>query len=282
MDGIVFENVTKAFDNKVILENTSFNINKGITLFISENGTGKSTMIYCISGSYNVSNGNILVNGYNPVKRHRQALENVSIMPEAPSYFGSGTISEHIELFSKLRDISKYKIFQYLDYFGMPEIKSRSIGSLSMGEAQIIYISCYLAGNYKIYIFDEPNSNLDRENRKKFAEAVSEKYINNGSMFIITSHIDDELSNYADNILTIKNSKIMNYSSRNDYGYIVSIIDKKNIMGKLNDLDYFFYKNFVVIKNATMLKIVNALGEDNIIEIKRISSSMVSFYENGN
>ena len=148
-----------------------------------------------------------------------------------------------------------------------------------MGESQIMYISCFLAGNYKIYLFDEPNSNLDQENRIKFAEALKNKQKKDGSIFIVTSHIEDKISNYADNILTIKNRKVMKYSSDTSSGYLLQLDNKEVVAGKFSGIDYFFYKNFLVVRNIGMSEIINLLGEEHIIEIRRISGSMVSFYE---
>jgi ABC-2 type transport system ATP-binding protein len=281
MYGVYFDNVTKRFNDKTILDNSTFRVENGITLLISANGTGKSTIIYSIMGNYRVNSGKIYVNGYNPVKDHRKAFLNTSLMPEKPIYFGSGSVEEYIDLFSRLKGINKSEIYNYLSYFGVSGIMDSHISSLSMGEIQILYISCYLSGNFKLYIFDEPNSNLDQAKRKKFSEAVNRKARDSGSTFLITSHINDELTQFANNILTISQRKIITFKGKKtNNAYLVQFYDY-NDMGKILDkLEYFEVNGRILIKNISINEIISVMPESNIKEIIRIPPAMVDYYEN--
>ena len=281
MSGILFDDVTKKFDEKIVLKNASFQAENGITLLISPNGTGKSTIIYLLMGNYRPNSGKIRVNGYDPVKNHRNAFINTSLMTEYPVYFGSGYVSDFIETFAMARNIAKREIVEYLDYFNITYILSDKIGRLSMGESQLMYISCYLSGNFNLYVFDEPNSNLDQENRKKFAYAIKTKYENTGATFLITSHINDELSNYATNILTVKNEQVISHlSDVSSYAFMIKYRYMEKIPSVLDKFEYFIYKNYIIIKNAHLMEIIEELNEQDIIEILRISGPMIDYYEN--
>lgn len=281
MDGIYFDNATKRFDDITIFENSTFRVDKGVTLLISPNGSGKSTIIYLIMGNYRINSGEIYVNGYNPVNNHRLAFLNTSLMPENPVYFGSGTVREHISLFSRLKGVASSEIYGFLSYFKMEHIINSRIVSLSMGEAQILYISCYLSGNYKLYIFDEPNSNLDQPNRRRFAEAVKLKQLNSNSIFLITSHINDELNQQANQILTISGNKVRAfYRDDINIAYALKFYDIKTVEGKLKGLKHFMVNDSIVIKNASIRDIIDVIPESNIKEITRIPPAMVEYYEN--
>jgi len=281
MDGIYFDNATKSFDDITIFKNSTFSVDNGITLLISPNGSGKSTIVYLIMGNYRLNSGKVYINGYNPVKNHKQAFLNTSLMPEKPVYFGSGSVKEHICLFSRLRGIDSSEIYGFLSYFKMQYIINSNISSLSMGEAQILYISCYLSGNYKLYIFDEPNSNLDQPNRRRFAEAVKLKQLNSNSIFLITSHINDELNHEANQILTISKKKIRTfYRDDINIAYILKFYDIKNVEDKLYKLEHFKVNDSIVIKNASIKDIIDIIPESNIKEITRIPPAMVEYYEN--
>lgn len=280
MNKIVFDDVTKKFNDKIVLKNTSFKIDDGVTLMISDNGTGKSTIIYIIMGNYNIDSGKVYVNGYNPVKKHKKAFNEISLMPEKTAYFGSSFVNEYIDFFSKLRNIDKYEIYDYLSYFGMDYIKHKNIRSLSMGETQLLYISCYLSGNFGLYIFDEPNSNIDQDKRKKFSGAVYKKYINYKSSFLITSHINDELTYHANNILTISKCKIGYYKeNKNVTGYILKLDNIENPIDKLKNFDYFIINDSIIIKNSSINNIIKYIDENEIKSIIKIPESMVDYYE---
>ncbi|MCL4310861.1 MAG: ABC transporter ATP-binding protein [Candidatus Thermoplasmatota archaeon] len=280
MEGIYFNRVTKRFNDKTIFEDSTFRVESGITLLISPNGTGKSTIIYSIIGNYRINSGRIYVNGYDPVTDHKNAFLGTSLMPENPAYFGSGSVKEHIDLFSRLKGINKREIYDYLSFFGVNNIIKSTINSLSMGELQILHISCYLSGNFKLYIFDEPNSNLDQMNRRKFSEAVKGKKVNFGSIFLITSHVNDELGQYANNILTISHRKIRTFEENQIYNaYSLKFYDLEGMEEKLGKLKHFKVNDAIIITNTSINNITNMLPEENIREIIRIPPAMVDYYE---
>ena len=149
-----------------------------------------------------------------------------------------------------------------------------------MGELQILHISCYLSGNFKLYIFDEPNSNLDQMNRRKFSEAVKGKKVNFGSIFLITSHVNDELGQYANNILTISHRKIRTFEENQIYNaYSLKFYDLEGMEEKLGKLKHFKVNDAIIITNTSINNITNMLPEENIREIIRIPPSMVDYYE---
>jgi len=280
MEGIYFNRVTKRFNDKTIFEDSTFRVESGITLLISPNGTGKSTIIYSIIGNYRINSGRIYVNGYDPVTDHKNAFLGTSLMPENPAYFGSGSVKEHIDLFSRLKGINKREIYDYLSFFGVNNIIKSTINSLSMGELQILHISCYLSGNFKLYIFDEPNSNLDQMNRRKFSEAVKRKKVNFGSIFLITSHVNDELGQNANNILTISHRKIRAFEENRIYNaYSLKFYDLEGMEEKLGKLKHFKVNDAIIITNTSINNITNMLPEENIREIIRIPPAMVDYYE---
>lgn len=270
-----------SINNKMVLKHASFRTENGITLLISPNGTGKSTIIYLLMGNYRPNSGHIRVNGYDPVKDHRNAFINTSLMTEYPVYFGSGYVSDFIETFAMARNISTEEILEYLRYFKITYILSDKIGRLSMGESRLMYISCYLSGNFKLYIFDEPNSNLDQEKRKKFAYAIKTKYENTGATFLITSHINDELSNYATNILTVRNEKVISHLSDSSlHAFMIKYRHIEKIPPGLEKFESLIYKNYIIVKNAHLIEIIKELNEEDIIEINRISGPLIDYYEN--
>ncbi len=253
---------------------------------ISENGTGKSTIFYLISGNYRPNRGKIHLNGNDPVWHHGKAMDGTSIIPEKPVYFGSSRVNEFIKWFSNIQGINKNEIYNYLTLFDLDHIKFENIKSLSMGEAQLLYNSCYMSGNFKNYIFDEPNSNIDPKRRKILAEAIRNKRKHENSNFLITSHITDELIHISNNILTIENLKVKYYSeSKNKVSFIISVDTPETIIKQLSNEYYTLTADKKIIaKNRNISGISQDFAEfeDKIENISKIPPTLVDYYEGKN
>ena len=82
---IKVSNLTKKFGTHVSLDsvNCEFNKNESIAL-MGANGAGKTTLIRSILGYYHPNEGEVLINGLNPIKERVKVLENISFVPQLP------------------------------------------------------------------------------------------------------------------------------------------------------------------------------------------------------
>ncbi|MCL5665364.1 MAG: ATP-binding cassette domain-containing protein, partial [Candidatus Thermoplasmatota archaeon] len=93
---IACRNLTKAFKKRRILDNVNFSLDGGVNVLVGENGAGKSTLFYLMNGIMRPDNGIAMLNGIDSWKNHRQAMREVSFMPEKPSVLGATSVKEHI------------------------------------------------------------------------------------------------------------------------------------------------------------------------------------------
>lgn len=82
---ISISNLTKKFGSHISLDkvNTQFNKNDYIAL-MGPNGAGKTTLIRSIMGYYHPNEGEVLINGLNPIKQRTKVLDSISFVPQLP------------------------------------------------------------------------------------------------------------------------------------------------------------------------------------------------------
>lgn len=189
-----------------VLKNINFSLNKSDIIHVKgTNGSGKSTLISLLIGYYDNYNGEIAINGidlktYN-IKKIRKLI---SILPQNP-YLFKGTIQDNIYMGAPEIDskILKSRLGELIDNGLLTGIKLNkeiieSGKDLSGGEIQRIAIARMYMKDADVYIFDEPNNNLDKNSREFVKKFIFEKLKN--KIVILISH-DEEFKDIANKFL---------------------------------------------------------------------------------
>jgi len=167
---IKVSNLTKKFGSHVSLDsvNCEFNKNESIAL-MGANGAGKTTLIRSILGYYHPNDGEVLINGLNPIKERVKVLENISFVPQLPPpiKLSLDELMQYISIGAKVdRDlIMHYANEMKLD---ISANLNKSFFKLSGGMKQKMLIAISLAKKSNIIIYDEPTANLDPKARDDF------------------------------------------------------------------------------------------------------------------
>ncbi len=167
---IKVSNLTKKFGSHVSLDNVNceFNKNEAIAL-MGANGAGKTTLIRSILGYYHPDNGEVLINGLNPIKDRTKVLKDISFVPQLPPPIKL-SISELIQYISISADVDKELISHYTNEMKLDLNANihKSFFKLSGGMKQKLLIAISLAKKSDIIIYDEPTANLDPKARDDF------------------------------------------------------------------------------------------------------------------
>ena len=201
---IVCTDVSKSFRRRNIFHGVEFSTKEGVTILAGENGSGKSTLFYILSGTMRPDSGSVSIHGLDPWVSHEAAMKEVSFMLERPSVLGSSSIREHIYWFSAIKGATTENIKDYMHLFGVEYTMLSSFHSLSMGEMQLVMLSCYLSCDTSIFMLDEPNSHVDVHKRSIISEAIRDKTNASNSTFLISTHVFDELLSAADRVLILR------------------------------------------------------------------------------
>ncbi len=183
---IEIKNLTKKFGKTTSLNNVSIAFNKGDAIaLMGANGAGKTTLIRLIMGYYHPTNGQVRINGLDPIKDRIDILHSVSFVPQLPPPIKL-SLAELIAYICKSSGVDRELIYHYADEMKLdirPNL-NKSFFKLSGGMKQKFLIAVSLAKESDIMIYDEPTANLDPKARDDFYRLIKEKEKDKLSLFV--------------------------------------------------------------------------------------------------
>lgn len=210
INSIEFKNVKLSYDNiNIILNNINFKIDKKITIaIVGKSGAGKTSLVNLIPRFYEISEGNILINGIDYLEYELDSLRNkIGYVFQDPIIF-------HKSIYDNLKygnsSVSNNEIEKVCTEIGLDEkIKTLPNGYntkidiytdlLSYGEKQLLNFAREILRKTDLIILDEVTSNLDLEFEKKVMIA-NQKVLENKIAFVIAHRLN-----------TIKNADLIMY-----------------------------------------------------------------------
>lgn len=223
---VEFKNVSFAYpgmDNENVIENFNLVINPGETIgILGATGCGKSSLVNLIPRFYDVTKGEVLIDGVNVKDYDLQVLrDKVSIALQKPEIF-STTIAENIAWGDDSADIEKIRqaadIAQATEFIdkrtdGMDTQVSQGGHSLSGGQKQRVAISRAVLKNSEILIFDDATSALDLKTEADlYSELSAKKY--DVTRIIIAQRIASVKN--ADRIVVMDNGRLADVGSHSE------------------------------------------------------------------
>lgn len=227
MGEIEFKNVSFKYfknSNDYVLKNISFKIPANTTFgIIGQTGSGKTTLLNLITRMWDVTEGQILVNGIDIRNVNTESLlSNISYAFQEKRMLFSGTIEENIKFSNK--EISDDELWEVIEDAQLKEFvisnreginyKLEEFGNnLSGGQKQRVNIARALARKASIYLFDDTTSALDNITEKKLLDKLFKKY--NKSTLIVTSQKISTIKD-MDQILVLNKGQISSIGKHNE------------------------------------------------------------------
>ena len=209
---IEVKNVTKKYGSFVAVDNISFTINDGeVVGFLGPNGAGKSTTMNMITGYIEQTEGNIIVNGFDTIKKSKKAKKEIGYMPEGVPLYTDLTVKEFVTYMAELRKVErkakKENVQKVLKETGLDQMQNKLIKNLSRGQKQRVSLAGTLVADPKILILDEPTVGLDPKQITEIRSLI--KNLGKKHTVILSSHILSEVSQICDRVIIINNGKIV-------------------------------------------------------------------------
>ena len=204
--------LTKRFDTKIVLDNISFDVGKGVIFgLLGPNGAGKTTMIRIILDILRADHGDIDIFG----RKFDDALKaRIGYLPEERGLYQKITVFECLKYFAELKEVKKSddKIDFWLHKVELYDYKSKKIEELSKGMQQKVQLVAAFIHNPELLILDEPFSGLDPLNTKLIKDILVDLK-REGKTIILSTHQMDQVERMCDRILLINQGKRVLYGS---------------------------------------------------------------------
>ncbi len=205
---ITVENLSKRFSGNLVLEDVSFTVEKGDTLYIvGENGSGKTTLIKLLLGLMEASSGKIIFDGINKNEIGYMPQQN-EIQADFPSSVAeivmSGFLNRSILMPFYKREHKK-EAEQLMKKLHIDRLKDKSFRSLSGGQQQRVLLCRALCAAGGVLLLDEPLTALDPLASAEFYDILADLK-RQGVTVIIISHDVQCAVKYGDKILHLGRS----------------------------------------------------------------------------
>jgi len=213
MASVRLENVTKIFDKNVVAaRNVSIEIkDKEFMVLVGPSGCGKSTTLRMIAGLEEISEGNIyigdtLVNDIPPKDRDiAMVFQNYALYPHM-------TVYQNMAFGLKLRKFPKKEIEQRVheaaEILEIRELLDRKPKALSGGQRQRVAVGRAIVRKPKVFLFDEPLSNLDAKLRVQMRTEISKLHNRLETTMIYVTHDQMEAMTMGDRIVVMKDGLV--------------------------------------------------------------------------
>ncbi len=252
---IELKNVTKEFDDNVVVEDFNFYVRKGeFVTFLGPSGCGKTTTLRMIAGFEMPTKGEILLNGKNicdlpPYKRPvNTVFQRYALFPHLDVYdniaFGLKLKKVETGKFDKkgnpiLRKFTREeideKVRKALKIVDLEEFEWRDINTLSGGQQQRVAIARAIVNEPQILLLDEPLGALDLKMRKEMQLELKEMHRKLGITFIYVTHDQEEALTMSDTIVVMNDGMIQQIGTPVDIynepknAFVADFIGESNI-----------------------------------------------------
>lgn len=173
---------------------------------LGKNGTGKSTLLYLISGLLRPGSGSITVDGMESQKRLPNMLRDIFIVPEEYNMpdMPFDTLVNIMRTFYP--HFSDELLQSSLADFEMPTCPN--LKELSMGQKKKVYMSIAIATGTRLLLMDEPTNGLDIPSKALFRKVIANAMTDDRTLIISTHQVHD-IESLLDNVVIIDRSRVL-------------------------------------------------------------------------
>tara|TARA_B100000945_G_C20182540_1_gene503020 strand:- start:89 stop:694 length:606 start_codon:yes stop_codon:yes gene_type:complete len=177
--------------NKKIFENISLSLASGnITILKGKNGSGKTTLLKTLMNIIEPSDGSIYWKGKLLKKNLYDFYDNITYIADKTSSLTKITVKKNINIWRKifLSKINDSQIETALKTLKLEKYLNQKVGILSLGETRKLEFLRLIIENKKIWILDEPLSNLDEDSIELIKQTFEDHCAKGGSIIFSSHH----------------------------------------------------------------------------------------------
>ena len=248
MSDLSLKNLCKSYDkNKLIINNINLDIkDKEFIVLVGASGCGKSTILRMIAGLEDITSGSILIDG-NVVNNIHPKDRDIAFVFQSYALYPHMSVYDNIAFGLKMRKFKKpvidKKVREAAEILDLTQYLDRKPKQLSGGQRQRVALGRAMVRNPKVFLMDEPLSNLDAKLRVQMRSEIKKLHKKLNTTFIYVTHDQIEALTMGDRIVVL------------DKGIIQQVDTPENIYSKPSNT---FVAGFIGQMNFIDAKITTA------------------------
>nr|WP_278541064.1 sn-glycerol-3-phosphate ABC transporter ATP-binding protein UgpC [Streptococcus lutetiensis] len=214
MSFIEFKNITKKYKGNDKNSVTGFTLDvdkKEFIAFVGPSGCGKSTTLRMMAGFEEITSGDLYIDGKR-INEVAPADRGISMVFQNYALYPHMTVEKNISYGLKNMKVPadeiKQKVDWAIDILGLEEYRKRKPKNLSGGQRQRVALGRAIVKDQKVFLMDEPLSNLDAKLRISMRNEISKLHRKLGSTTIYVTHDQVEAMTMADRIVIMKDGVV--------------------------------------------------------------------------
>lgn len=215
------KNISKSYDNKLtIIDNFNLNIFDGeFVVIVGPSGCGKSTMLRMIAGLEEITSGQFFIDGKD-VSHLEPSERNVAMVFQDYALYPHMNVYDNLAFGLKIKkvdeNIIKEKVLKAAAILDLTSYLERKPSDLSGGQRQRVAMGRAIVKDAKIFLFDEPLSNLDAKLRHKMRSEIKKFHLDQKGTSVYVTHDQLEAMTLADKLVIIRKGVIEQVGSPQD------------------------------------------------------------------
>lgn len=272
-------NIEKSYGKKKILHDISFSIEKGqIKALVGPNGSGKTTLMNTMTNLLKRDGGQVLVDGKEfkdeKIFNHISFFKDEKILDE--NLYGMDYLNYIKNVYKRTKD----DVDRVIKEIGIESFVKSKTGSYSLGMKKKLMLAMDFLPQRDIILLDEPLSGLDPTSVIKMMALIKKK-AKDGQGILISSHSLNDIDEITNNILFLKDGKILEEVLENEKFIEIISNDNEKLSSVLKSKGFNMNKNMISLNNSSINDILSIIIENNIeiLDIKRRSKTSQERYK---
>jgi len=206
------DNIQKSFGDTHVIKGVSLEIDKGeFIVFVGPSGCGKSTLLRLIAGLESITSGKLLLDGKD-ITHTPSGKRDLAMVFQSYALYPHMSVFDNMSFALKLAGVSKDVIKSKVDYaaktLNLTQYLGRTPKELSGGQRQRVAIGRAIVRAPKVFLFDEPLSNLDAALRGNTRVEIHKLHRALGATSIYVTHDQVEAMTLADRVVVLRDGLI--------------------------------------------------------------------------
>jgi len=276
MADVILKNVRKSFGTVDVIKGVDLEARHGeFVVFVGPSGCGKSTLLRMICGLEKITSGQLLI-GDEDMSNVEAADRGTAMVFQSYALYPHMTVAENMSFGLRMaktpQAVVEKRVQRAAEILQITHLLQRKPKDMSGGQRQRVAIGRAIVREPKVFLFDEPLSNLDAELRVQMRVELSKLHNEIGATMIYVTHDQVEAMTMADKIVVLRDGRVEQIGSPLD---LYTAPDNQFVAGFIGSPRMNFLKARVVsrIKSEAQVSVLDA--PDRMLQIPLRDAAMV-------